>query len=103
MGGGHFVALLEPELAEQYCEAALAAWIQHYPKLFAEYNQDKLLEQGRCPAPKSAPMLDALFCSTLHLSNNSMSPRELFEVLSRLRAKSLERENAGGVFMDRRG
>lgn len=95
MGGGHFVCMMEPQVAERYCQLVQETWQKHLPKLVSTLELKMTTER---------PIdLGTLICMTTREPNSNTSFRELFEVLSRLRQNAINDKSKTGICIDRRG
>ncbi len=98
MGGGHFVCIVPPKVAEQYCIRVRDVWDNHLPEF---YNSVNFQISDETDLQASVPMLDTLQCGIFCESDHPMSPQEVFNVLSNLRTSALK-TGAGGIHLDRR-
>ena len=100
MGGGYFVCLASPDIAESYCDRVMKAWQTHLPSFqggiaLSQGTQDSA---GDKPPP---PSLDLLMCVTARNRRDTSSSQDLFEVVMRLRNSALA-DNAPGIHFNRR-
>lgn len=98
MGGGHFLCLIEPALAEDYCRTVRKFWRKHLPSLHESLGIG--LQDGST-ATGAFPELDLLFCVAVHEPNSRHSTQDLFETLTHLRQSALAASGAG-IYFDRR-
>lgn len=93
MGGGHFVSLHTPELAQPYGEKIAASWNAH------------LATPGVLPAPvhgKPALAVPEVLIGLTHARpSGHQTVGDYFDILSHLRAKALA-SNAAGIYCDQR-
>jgi DNA-binding response OmpR family regulator len=95
MGGGHFVCVLPPEHATDYCTLVRSAWKQHLDKFYSSIGHPDGISNP------NVPTLDVLFCATLRDPKDVVTPQQLFEILSQIRLKA-SAGHTGGVHLDRR-
>ncbi len=102
VGLGHFVCLLNAEMAQAYCEKIQGFCCRHreeaytangvpYPK--AEASADNKSRQDA--------LLDVLLCATEHAPDAPEGPQALFDILSRIRNKA-QIDHCGGIHVDHR-
>jgi CheY-like chemotaxis protein len=104
MGNGHFVCLLPPDRAQDFCERAHKLWLSHREGFYKSANLEAAYRAaaGITEARQhTVPLLDMLCCITVHDRKHDTTPQKLFEVLSQLRHKALATKG-GGVFIDQR-
>lgn len=97
MGGGHFMVIMTPKRIQAFARWARKVWLAHIEKLY--------MATVGSPKPKSAEgsekQLDVMFCITQHDPRDTVTPQQIFEVLSQIRNLALA-SSEGGVFADRR-
>lgn len=99
MGGGHFMIMMPGKHMRAYCPWVRKVWAAHIGKLYvAVTGNEKPLDIA---SGKEKP-LDVLFCVASCENKDTVSPQNLFELLSRLRSMAINSKQ-GGVFIDRRG
>lgn len=91
MGGGHFMVTVPADEVRRYCERVQRAWQPHIPALYDSLNAE----------PKEGNELDLFFYVTIRERNESTTPMEMMEVVSRLRRKEGAMP-ASGIHIDRR-
>ncbi len=98
MGGGHFVCIIEPQLAEDYCRTVGRLWRKHRPAL-----QESLGIPGQASGnfPAGIPEPELLFCIAVHEPSDRGASHEIFETLTHLRQGALAASGAG-IYTDRR-
>lgn len=98
MGGGHFVCIIEPHLAEDYCRTARRVWRKHLPGL-----QESLGIHGQEGGgfPAGVPEPELLFCIAVHEPSARSASHAIFETLTHLRQGALSASGAG-IYLDRR-
>lgn len=99
MGGGHFMVMMPGKHMRAYCPWVRKVWEAHIGKLYTAVTGNEKPSDIMSGKEKS---LDVLFCVANCESNDAVSPKNLFELLSRLRTMAINSKQ-GGVFMDRRG
>lgn len=99
MGGGHFMVMMPSKHMRAYCPWVRKVWAAHIGKL---YSTVAGMEKPADIASGKEKALDVLFCVANCDSKDSVSPQNLFELLSRLRTMAINSKQ-GGVFVDRRG
>lgn len=93
MGGGHFMAILDTQHVEKYCNLVLKLWRRHLPAFLQSLEN--------APSGASTASLDILFCGAIHEAASQVGAQEIFETLIRLRKKALDAGETG-LFIDRR-
>ena len=97
MGGGHFMVIMSPKRIQAFARWARKVWLAHIEKLY--------MATIGSPKPKSSEgtekQLDVMFCITQHDPKETVTPQQIFEVLSQIRNMALT-SSEGGVFADRR-
>ncbi len=93
MGGGHFMAVLDAQQVEKYCNLVLKLWNRHLPAFLQSLES--------APAGARDVSLDLLFCGVIHEAASQATAQDLFETLTRLRKKAVA-AGATGLFIDRR-
>jgi hypothetical protein len=97
MGGGHFMIIMSPKRIQTFSRWARKVWLAHIEKLY--------MATTGSPKPKAADgkeaQLDVMFCITQHDPKETVTPQQIFEVLSQIRNTALT-SSEGGVFADRR-
>ncbi len=93
MGGGHFIAITPPDQIKPFCKWVHKVWNGHVDKLYASLSGPS--------GADAKPLLEALFCATVHDAHAMGTPQQMFEVLSQLRHMALD-SRTGGVYIDRR-
>lgn len=105
MGNGHFVCLMAPECAQDYCRRAYKLWVAHREKFYMSANLEVAYRSaiGAEAGVRAhvVPLLDVLCCITVYDRKHDATPQKLFEVLSQIRHKALA-SKAAGVFIDQR-
>jgi len=105
MGNGHFVCLLPPERAHDFCTRAYKLWSAHREGFYKSANLEAAYRSaagaGAEGRPHTVPLLDVLCCITAYDRKHDATPQRLFEVLSQIRHKALAGKGAG-VFVDQR-
>lgn len=100
MGSGHFVCILESSLVESYGNRVRKMWERHCPRLYESVGVHAPLQDPGSGV--STPLLDVLYCATVHTGAHKTGVQEIFETLTHLRDNARSRRG-GGVFIDRRG
>jgi len=95
MGAGHFICIMAPSTAQQYCEVVRQAWTQHLASFYASVGMES------SQLERDGNMLDLMFCVTAHEKHDGTSAKDLIEVVSRIRTTSLRAQGAG-IHVDRR-
>ncbi len=98
MGGGHFLCLIEPPLAEDYCRTVRKLWRRHMPALHESLG---IGLQQAAGAGKGLLELELLFCIAVHEPASRHTTQDLFETLTHLRQSALAASGAG-IYFDRR-
>ena len=98
MGGGHFICLIEPDHAMDYCRMVNKLWKKHLPALQESLG---LAPQEDGGFPKGVPNLALLFCIAVHEPPIHGSTQDLFDTLTHLRQKALS-DGEAGLHVDRR-
>ena len=93
MGGGHFLAILPVNKTKNLCKWVIKVWQGHVTKLLRSLNISNLEQAGKD--------LDVMLCATTRQANDTVTPKDLFDTLSRLRNMALGHSEAG-VYFDRR-
>ena len=96
MGGGHFVYIISPEKAKSYSDRVSYVWQRHLPKFLESVGKPTQIK-----AWTANMTLEYLMCATKREGESTTSSRELFEILSHLRAKA-SATGQSGLFQDRR-
>ncbi|NUM55547.1 MAG: response regulator [Candidatus Hydrogenedentes bacterium] len=99
MGGGHFMVMMPGKHMRAYCPWVRKVWAAHLGKLYHAVTGN---ERPPDLAAGKEKALDVLFCVANCDNKETVSPQNLFELLSRLRSMALNSKQ-GGVFADRRG
>lgn len=103
MGGGHFAITLPPDTGEAYCERVRDVWQANLERLYESVGENKAFHearQGDDPAKRNA-LLDVLFCLAPWDRKDSLSAKELFDIVTKIRHNALEK-NQCGIHRDRR-
>jgi DNA-binding response OmpR family regulator len=98
MGAGHFMCLVEPEMAEQYCDWVHNSWTEHLPRLYSSMGLPVPTEGAR--GSHVVPCVKALVYCTICSSRAGGSVQECFETLASIRDHA--RQAGGGIYADRR-
>jgi CheY-like chemotaxis protein len=96
MGGGHFVYIISPEKSKSYSDRVSYVWQRHLPKFL-----DSVGKPAQVKTWTANMTLEYLMCVTKREEESTASSRELFEILSHLRAKA-SATGQSGLFQDRR-
>jgi GGDEF domain-containing protein len=102
MGGGHYVCILEPSMAVEYCNLIVNNWAMYLPRLYESvghkwvYNPDTKKD-----GPGNLPLLETMACITSYDPGHPATALQVFDTLTSLRKKALE-ENKRGVVVDLR-
>ena len=103
MGSGHFVCLFPQQGAQEFCGLIRAAWLECREELYdavghgAGYRESAALPGGR----QGFPMLDVQCCVTSRGARSMLAAKDLFDVISKLRAKALQAAGSG-TYVDMR-
>jgi len=98
MGGGHFLCLIEPPLAEDYCRTVRKLWRRHLPGLHESLG---IGVQEASNPNGGFPELELLFCIAVHEPASRHNTQDIFETLTHLRQSALAASGAG-IYFDRR-
>lgn len=98
MGAGHFMCLVEPEAADQYCEWLHKSWTEQLPRLYSAMGLPLPAEGAR--GAHVVPSVNALVYGTACSSRAGGSVQECFETLASIRDHA--RQAGGGIYTDRR-
>jgi DNA-binding response OmpR family regulator len=98
MGGGHFICLIEPNHAMDYCRLVKKLWDKHLPALQETLGLSH--PEGGASA-KGGLHLELLFCIAVHESSSHKPTQDLFDTLTHLRQKALS-DGESGIHIDRR-
>jgi CheY-like chemotaxis protein len=99
MGAGHFMCLVQPAMAEKYCDWVHNAWKEHLPSLYSSLGLPVPTE-GHKGAGKAVPCVGALVYYTVCASRAGGSVHECFETLASIRDHA--RRVGNGIYADRR-
>lgn len=104
MGSGHFVCIMPPEKAQDFCETAVQQWRKDLEALYSNLGRHGSYQEAidHQDSPKAAPLLDIMFCVTFRDKGNYLSPQHLFETLSQIRNMAQASRKGAGIYMDRR-
>ncbi len=94
MGGGFFLCMMPPDLADSYAAKLLKSWRKHQPGLRENLGLRELVMEG------PSDYLDLMICTTARETRDPCSAQELLDTLSRIRRSV--RDEVGGVHVDRR-
>lgn len=92
LGRGHYMCVIPPSRAYEYCERIQKAWSSH---------QYTLIEAVPINHRVDAHALDLLFCITQRKKAESITPRELMDIVSRIH-QLRSKQPGGGIHLDRR-
>ncbi len=98
MGAGHFMCLVQPDMADKYCGWVHNAWQEHLPELYSSLGLNLPTEGDRSPNP--VPLVSALVYYTVCSSRAGGSVQECFETLASIRDHA--RRVGDGIYADRR-
>ncbi len=98
MGAGHFMCLVEPEMADKYCDWVHNAWKEHIPALYTSLGLPIPVPGTR--SLTAAPCVNALVYYTVCSSRAGGSVHECFETLASIRDHA--RATGDGIYADRR-
>ncbi len=98
MGAGHFMCVVQPDMAEKYCGWVHSLWKEQLPDLYASLGLSHAAEPGR--GGNGMPGLSALVYYTVCSSRAGRSVQECFEILAAIRDHA--RLVGEGVYADRR-
>ena len=96
MGGGHFVYIIHPNESLAFSQRVEHVWERHLTKFLESVGKPSQVKGWQ-----QKKMLEYLMCVTRNDAETTTSARELFEILSHLRAKA-SAANQCGLFQDRR-
>lgn len=99
MGSGHFLCILTPRIARDYCAWAREAWLSNLEKLFRSIGGSIALAANL--GAEGPRLLDVVFCATIKEPTDTATTQQLFETLRQIRHTVLDCKQ-GGVHMDRR-
>jgi CheY-like chemotaxis protein len=98
MGAGHFMCLIQPDMAEKYCGWVHNSWQDHLPELYSSLGLTAPVE-GSNPL-NGMPCVSALVYYTVCSSRAGGSVQECFETLASIRDHA--RRVGDGIYADRR-
>jgi CheY-like chemotaxis protein len=98
MGAGHFMCLIQPDMADKYCGLVHNSWQEHVPEMYSTLGL-ALPVDGRS-LPNGVPWVSALVYYTVCSSRAGGSVQECFETLASIRDHA--RRVGDGVYADRR-
>ena len=103
MGGGYFVAIINPDWTDEYCRRVRAMCDRHLDTIYksaglGQAYQAALKEKD---PQRSLPLLEVLVCATTSNRKDTLSSQGLFEVLMKIRSTALA-TCRHGIHMDRR-
>ena len=98
MGAGHFMCLIETEMADKYCDWVHNSWNEHLPGLYKSLGLLVPGEGGRVAS--AVPCVSALVYYTVCSSRAGGSVQECFETLASISDHA--RRAGGGIYADRR-
>ncbi len=103
MGGGFFAAIIDAELARPFCEILDRSWVSHMPGLYSSIGWGKAYEEAANGknSPDRVPMLEPLICATARHRHDTLSSKELFEILMKIRTNAIA-ARLPGIHIDRR-
>ena len=103
MGSGHFAGIFPQAQACERCESVRALWLEQREKTYEAAGLSRGYREALAnPATnRNFPMLDVQCCVTTRDAHSMLSPKDLFDVISKLRSKALQ-SSAGGTYVDRR-
>jgi CheY-like chemotaxis protein len=98
MGAGHFIAVVQPDMAEQYCQWVHKYWQEHLPEFYASAGVK--VPSGGDGGRNGSSGMNALVYYMVSTTRSSNSVQECFEVLAQVRDHA--RTQGEGVYADRR-
>lgn len=104
MGSGHFACLHTQAAPGQHCDRLRQAWLEHRAKTYEAAGLIKGYHEALAnPGGNTRfPLLDLLCCVTSRAARSMLTPKDLFEVISKLRSKALATAQAGTCVDQRR-
>ena len=97
LGGGHFVFVLDATTGKECCKQMHATWHEHRAAFYESVGLKVPVEKT-----DKTPLLQTMFCLTLHFADAKTNASDIFDTLTQLRRKAQEESGGVGVFMDRR-
>ncbi len=101
IGTGHFVCVLAPDPAAQYCEQVAKNWENHLPEFYDLVGMKMPKKSRSSTGIGGTPLLNILICLTDSRISGARSVTEYFELLAQLRHKASQ-EGATGLYADNR-
>ncbi|MCL4691264.1 MAG: response regulator [Candidatus Hydrogenedentes bacterium] len=98
MGGGHFMVIMSPKRIQAFSRWARKVWLAQIEKLYMATTGSP---KPKASADEAEKQLDVMFCITQHDPKETVTPQQIFEVLSQIRHMAMT-SSEGGVFADRR-
>ena len=101
MGSGHFLCGVPLEDAQGYCDEVQASWDAHIQKLYDSLELSNVYAELKGTRKGDSRLLRLLFCVTAREARETVTAKQMLEVVSRIRNNSA---NSGlvGVQFDRR-
>ncbi len=102
MGGGHFVCIVPLDQARKYCENVRNEWLAQLQRFYDAAGRGQVYREKMAnPESKRPPLLDVRFLITQYDQHSLLTSTDLFDMLSKMRARALA-TSTGGVFQDQR-
>ena len=98
MGAGHFMCLVQPDMAERFCGWVHNSWQEHLPEMYSSLGLTYAAEGEK--NPNGTPPVTALVYYTVCSSRAGGSVQECFETLASIRDHA--RRVGNGIYADRR-
>ena len=98
MGAGHFMCLIQPDMAEKYCGWVHSGWQEHLQEMYSALGL--VLPADRGSVSKGMPCVNSLVYYTVCSSRAGGSVQECFETLASIRDHA--RRVGDGIYADRR-
>jgi DNA-binding response OmpR family regulator len=103
MGSGHFACIFPQGQAGDHCNTLREAWLDQRERTYeaaglAKGYRDAMTNPG---VHRDFPLLDVQCCVTTREAHSMLAPKDLFDVISKLRSKALQSPH-GGTYVDRR-
>ena len=97
------MCVVPTQKVDAYCQRVNEAWDQHLETLYELVNAKAVYEDAKAgrAKPGAGGLLDLLFCITLRPENDSVTPKEMLDVVSRIRNNHVKTAD-GGIHRDRR-